>query len=57
MEAVDKKVLFNAGGSGGYTVRVGLPIDFVNALGITKDENDVKVYLDGDKIIIKKDVE
>ena len=57
MEVVDKKVLFNAGGSGGYTVRVGLPIDFVSALGITKDENDVKVYLDGDKIIIKKDVE
>lgn len=57
MEPVNKKANFNKGGNGGYTVKVGLPIDFVNALGITKDENDVKVYLDGDKIIIKKDVE
>ena len=51
---MEKKVLFNKGGSGGLTGRVTIPKDFLEALGITKENNKVNVTLRGKKVIIEK---
>lgn len=54
MKPVEKKLSFNKGGNGGYTVKLGLPIDFVNALNLTKEDNKVMLTLEDGVIMIRK---
>lgn len=52
------KVIFNKSGGtasrNGITNRVTIPTTWINALGITQEDRNVEMTLDGDKIIIKK---
>lgn len=48
------KLLFNKGGNSGTTIRVTLPREFVERLGITKEDRDVVVSYKNSEIIIKK---
>lgn len=52
------KVIFNKSGGtaskNGITNRVTIPTTWINALGITQEDRNVEMALDGDKIIIKK---
>lgn len=50
----ERTVNFNKSGSGSYTPRLSLPINWVRELGITKEDNKVSLEFEGDKIIIKK---
>lgn len=51
----EKKINFVKGGAGTYTARVILPIEWIRHLGITQEDNSVKLELIDNKIIIKKD--
>ena len=49
------KMQFQKSGAGNITTRVTLPIVWVrDELGITKEEREVKIKLEDDKIIIEK---
>lgn len=54
MEPVEKKISFNKGGNGGFTLKLGIPIDFANELGLTKEENKVILALENGAIVIRK---
>ena len=58
MEAKTVKVIFNqsggTAGKGGITNRVTLPTTWIKAMGVTKENRDVEISFDGEKIIIKK---
>lgn len=49
-----KKVLFNKGGSGSLMGRVTIPKEFLEILGITKENNKVNITIKDGKIIIEK---
>lgn len=53
MEVKESKILFNKGGSGGYTSRVTLPINWLKQLNVDIDNKDVKITFDGKKITIE----
>ena len=48
-------ILFGKSGSGGTTTRIVLPVPWVRELGATADDREVKISIDEDKIIIKKE--
>lgn len=50
---VKRKMLKNKGGSGGYTYRVSIPVDFIRELGL-EDEEHVVLSLERDGIVIRK---
>ena len=54
MDPVEKKISFNKGGNGGFTLKLGIPIDFANELGLTKEENKVVLTLENGAIVIRK---
>lgn len=54
MNPVEKKISFNKGGNGGFTLKLGIPIDFANELGLTKEENQVILTLENGAIVIRK---
>lgn len=54
MNPIEKKISFNKGGNGGYTLKLGIPLDFANELGITKEENKVILTLENGAIVIRK---
>lgn len=49
-----KTVYFSKGGSGSYSGRVTVPIRYLNALGITKEDNTITIDLENNSIVIKK---
>lgn len=49
-----KKINFSKSGSGTYTAKTILPIEWIRHLGITKEDSGVKLELVDDKIIITK---
>ncbi|HHV09956.1 MAG TPA: AbrB/MazE/SpoVT family DNA-binding domain-containing protein [Clostridiales bacterium] len=55
---VKRKILFNKPGGtaskGAIMARLTLPPEFVNALGLTIEDREVLISLEGDSIIIKK---
>lgn len=52
------KVIFNKSGGtaskNGITNRVTIPTTWITAIGITNEDRNVELTLDGDRIIIKK---
>lgn len=54
MNPIEKKISFNKGGNGGYTLKLGIPLDFANELGLTKEENKVILTLENGAIVIRK---
>ncbi|AUN12775.1 PemI [Paraclostridium sordellii] len=54
MDPVEKKISFNKGGNGGFTLKLGIPIDFANEVGLTKEENKVILTLENGAIVIRK---
>lgn len=48
------KVTFNKSGAGSISGRVTIPKAFLETLGITKEENEIKITMQGEKIIIEK---
>ena len=54
MEEHMRKAYINAGGSGGLTIRIPIPVEYARELGITKESPEVKITLEGKKIIIEK---
>ena len=52
------KVSFNksggTAGKNGMTTRVTLPIKWVRNLGVTEEDREIKVKIDGNRIIIEK---
>lgn len=58
MDIVKRNVLFNKPGGtaskNAMMVRVTIPPEFVKELGITPEEKEVIIYMEDDKIIIKK---
>ena len=58
METVKRKILFNKPGGtaskNAMMARLTLPTEFVKALGITQEEKEVIISLEGEKIRIKK---
>ncbi len=53
-EARSLKISFTKSGSGSESTRISLPVTWIRELGIDKENRDVVVELDEDKIIIKK---
>ena len=49
-----RKLIKNKGGSGGYTYRVSLPIDFIRELDL-EDEDELVMYVENGEIRIRKD--
>ncbi|MFR4164222.1 MAG: AbrB/MazE/SpoVT family DNA-binding domain-containing protein [Paraclostridium sordellii] len=54
MNPIEKKISFNKGGNGGYTLKLGIPLNFANELGLTKEENKVILTLENGAIVIRK---
>ena len=56
MEERILKINFNKSGSGSYTPKLALPATFINKMGITKEEREIKIIFDEEKkeIILKK---
>lgn len=58
MDGIKRNVLFNKPGGtaskNAIMARLTIPPEFVKALGITPEEKEVTISLDGDKIIIEK---
>ena len=48
------KVTFNKSGAGSVSGRVTIPRAFLEILGVTKEENEIKITMQGEKIIIEK---
>lgn len=55
-EKIIKKVNFNKGGNGGYTPRITLNTEWVNDMGITKENSEIELTYKQEtkEIIIKK---
>ena len=53
-KSVEKKISFNKGGNGGYTLKLGIPIELAKKLGITKEENSVILTFEDESITIRK---
>lgn len=53
MEERKLKVLFGKSGNGYLTPRITLPISWLNEMGISKDNREVKVVYDKEKQEIK----
>ena len=53
-EGVKRKISFNAGGAGGVSAKVSLPIAMLRDLKIDKESPNVKITQAEDEIIIKK---
>ena len=55
---IKRKVLFNKPGGtaskNSVMARITLPQEYVKALKITQEDKEVMIYLEDDKIIIKK---
>lgn len=51
---VSRKLIKNEGGSGGYTYRVSLPVDFIRELELEDDESVIVSLTDG-SIAIRKE--
>lgn len=51
-----KKVNFNKGGTGGYAARIILNNEWINDMGITKENNEIELTYEQEtkEIIIKK---
>ena len=58
MDVIKRNVLFNKPGGtaskNAMMVRVTLPPEYVTELGITPDEKEIIMYMEEDKLIIKK---
>lgn len=58
MDSIKRNVLFNKPGGtaskNAMMARVTLPPEFVKALGITRDDKEIMISLENDKIIIEK---
>ena len=58
MEPIKRKILFNKPGGtaskNAMMARLTLPPEFVKELGITPDDKEVIITLDGKKIVIEK---
>lgn len=51
-----KKALFVKGGQGGgYTIRLPIPKEYADQIGITKDSPEFSIKLEGNKIIVEKE--
>ena len=50
------KVTFNRSGSGSVSGKVVIPAAFLEILKITKEERDIEITLEGNKIIIEKGI-
>ena len=48
------KVTFNKSGAGSVSGRVTIPRAFLEILGVTKEENEIKITMQDEKIIIEK---
>ena len=48
------KIMFNNDGKGTYTNRISLPKTWIAQMGITKEEREVIVKFEDNKIIIEK---
>ncbi len=59
METRKRKLMINkAGGTAGkdsVNYRVSLPAPWVKDMGLNKDDRDLELIFDGEKIFIKKD--
>ena len=55
-EKIMKKVNFNKGGTGGYAARIILNNEWINDMGITKENNEIELTYEQEtkEIIIKK---
>ena len=55
-EKIIKKVNFNKGGTGGYAARIILNTEWINDMGITKENNEIELTYKQEtkEIIIKK---
>lgn len=53
-ESRQLKVSFNRSGSGSISSSIRLPISWLKEMNISKDEREVEVIFDNEKIIIKK---
>ncbi len=54
MESRQLKVSFNKSGSGSISSSVRLPISWLKEMNISKEEREIEVIFDNEKIIIKK---
>ena len=58
MEPIKRKILFNKPGGtaskNAVMARLTLPPDFVKELGLTPEDKEVMISLEGNKIIIEK---
>ena len=50
----EKKINFVKGGTGSYTTRVILPVEWIRHLGITKEDSGIRLELIDNKIVIEK---
>lgn len=53
-ESRQLKVSFNRSGSGSISSSVRLPISWLKEMNISKEEREIEVIFDNEKIIIKK---
>ena len=49
-----RNVTFNKSGSGSTSGRVVLPAAYLEILGITEEEREIEITLEGSRIIIEK---
>ncbi|WP_042680134.1 hypothetical protein [Anaerosalibacter massiliensis] len=57
IEPKKAKLLANKGGSGGYTYRATLPVDWIRKMGLSEESRDIKLEFDGKQITIKNNEE
>lgn len=53
-ESRQLKVSFNRSGSGSISSSIRLPISWLKEMNISKEEREIEVIFDNEKIIIKK---
>ena len=53
MEVRGVNLLANKGGSGGYTYRATLPVDWIRAMGLNEENRELVLAFNGKEIIIK----
>lgn len=54
METRILKLSYSKSGAGNITPRITLPVKWTKELGLSTEDREVEVTLDGDAIIIKK---
>ena len=54
IESRELNIIFTKSGAGSTTTKLTLPISWINKLNITKEEREVIVTLEEDRIVIKK---